>query len=132
MGRVLAVAGAVAIVLSLALPASAHDKAFKSRVTIEHEQGTPLYEGDVFSGSRACVRRRVVQFWFDNTAGPDELLDERPASRDGHWRFEFAGSCRLGHELIDPLEPGADPALTYPLLLGMIEGRDMGKQPAPA
>ena len=45
-------------------------------------------------------------------------------------RFEFARSHRLGHELIDPLEPGADPALTYPVLLDMIEGVDAGKTAA--
>ena len=41
-------------------------------------------------------------------------------------RFEFARSHRLGHELIDPLEPGSDTALTYPVLVRMIEGRGPG------
>lgn len=35
--------------------------------------------------------------------------------------YEFDAGHKLGHELIDPLEPGSDPALTYPLLIGMIE-----------
>jgi hypothetical protein len=39
-------------------------------------------------------------------------------------RFEFAAAHRLGHEIIDPMEPGADPALTYPVLVRLIEGRD--------
>ena len=44
-------------------------------------------------------------------------------------RHEFPRSCGLGHEIIDPMEPGADPALTYPLLLAMIEGRpSQGRQ----
>ena len=41
-------------------------------------------------------------------------------------RYQFARSHGLGHELIDPLEPGADPALTYPVLVELIEGRDPG------
>ena len=41
-------------------------------------------------------------------------------------RYQFARSHGLGHELIDPLEPGADPALTYPVLVALIEGRDPG------
>jgi carboxylesterase len=39
-------------------------------------------------------------------------------------RYEFARSHRLGHEIIDPLEPGADPGLTYPVLVALIEGRE--------
>ena len=42
-------------------------------------------------------------------------------------RFAFARSHGLGHELVDPLEPGADPALTYPVLVSLIEGRDPGE-----
>jgi alpha-beta hydrolase superfamily lysophospholipase len=38
-------------------------------------------------------------------------------------RFRFDASHRLGHELVDPLEPGADPALTYPVLLRLIAGQ---------
>lgn len=38
-------------------------------------------------------------------------------------RVVFAKSHGLGHEVIDPLEPGADPALTYPLLIEAVEGR---------
>ncbi|MCF3933694.1 alpha/beta fold hydrolase [Acuticoccus sp. M5D2P5] len=36
-------------------------------------------------------------------------------------RYEFPASDELGHELIDPLEPGANPELTYPLILQMID-----------
>lgn len=46
-------------------------------------------------------------------------------------RFEFPKSDRLGHELIDPMEPGADPALTYPVILGMVEGAGPGEPPPP-
>jgi pimeloyl-ACP methyl ester carboxylesterase len=35
--------------------------------------------------------------------------------------YEFPAEKALGHELIDPLEPGADPDLTYPLILEMID-----------
>jgi alpha-beta hydrolase superfamily lysophospholipase len=73
------------------------------------------------------------------TNANDNAVDNRLAARFADaWarrgvpvaRFEFAASHRLGHEIIDPLEPGADPALTYPVLLGVIDGRDMGKRPA--
>lgn len=35
--------------------------------------------------------------------------------------YEFPAEHGLGHELIDPLEPGSDPALTYPVILQAIE-----------
>lgn len=38
--------------------------------------------------------------------------------------YVFGAELGLGHELIDPLEPGADPALTYPVILDLIEGGD--------
>jgi alpha-beta hydrolase superfamily lysophospholipase len=38
-------------------------------------------------------------------------------------RFEFPAAHRLGHDIIDPAEPGADPALAYPVLIDLIEGR---------
>lgn len=36
--------------------------------------------------------------------------------------YEFAAEHGLGHELIDPKEPGADPALTYPVILKLMDG----------
>lgn len=36
-------------------------------------------------------------------------------------RTIFPAEDGLGHEIIDPMEPGAEPALTYPLLLEMID-----------
>lgn len=33
----------------------------------------------------------------------------------------FPAEAGLGHELIDPKEPGADPAVTYPVILSLIE-----------
>ena len=49
----------------------------------------------------------------------------RPLGAARAWRstrYEFAKAHRLGHELVDPMEPGADPRLTYPVLVRMIEG----------
>jgi hypothetical protein len=77
---------------ALAVPASAHNERFKSRVTIEHTDG-PNYEGDVFSRKGACVRFRLVQFWLDNTGSPDFLVEEVRADRQGHWQFGFVGSA---------------------------------------
>ena len=37
--------------------------------------------------------------------------------------YVFAAEHGLGHELIDPEEPGSDPALTYPIIVDLIEGR---------
>jgi alpha-beta hydrolase superfamily lysophospholipase len=45
-------------------------------------------------------------------------------------RFEFDEAHRLGHDIIDPAEPGADPGLTYPVLLEAVEGRDMAEPPS--
>jgi hypothetical protein len=36
-------------------------------------------------------------------------------------RYTFPAGHALGHELIDPEEPGGNPALTYPVLLDLIE-----------
>jgi alpha-beta hydrolase superfamily lysophospholipase len=47
-------------------------------------------------------------------------------------RFVFPKADGLGHELIDPLEPGADPSQTYPVLVALIEGRDPPSPAAPA
>jgi len=35
--------------------------------------------------------------------------------------YEFAAEHGLGHELIDPEEPGANPALTYPVIVQLVE-----------
>ena len=76
---------------ALAVPAAAHDKAHKTRVTIEHPS-EPNYEGDVISRSKACVRRREVEFWLDNPGSTaDQLVDTVEADRNGHWQFAFIG-----------------------------------------
>ncbi len=61
----------------------------------------------------------------DNDRAVQNALAEDFAAR---WRsrgapvveFRFPASAGLGHEIIDPEEPGADTALTYPLLERMI------------
>lgn len=35
--------------------------------------------------------------------------------------YTFAASYGLGHEVIDPEEPGADPSLTYPIILQLLD-----------
>jgi alpha-beta hydrolase superfamily lysophospholipase len=57
----------------------------------------------------------------------DNALAERFAAAAAGWgtpvgRIVFPASDGLGHEIIDPKEPGADPAITYPALLRAIEG----------
>ena len=67
------------------------------------------------------------------TNGNDTAIDNGLAKRMADlWtargmavtRYEFAKTDGLGHELVDPMEPGADPRLTYPVLVAMIEGRE--------
>jgi alpha-beta hydrolase superfamily lysophospholipase len=61
-----------------------------------------------------------------DTAVDNALAAQVADAWEGHGvpvtRFEFAKADGLGHEVIDPLEPGADPGLTYPVLVGLIEG----------
>jgi hypothetical protein len=82
----------VAVGAALAVPASAHNKRYKSRVTIEHPSD-PNYEGDVHSRKGACVRYRMVQFWLDNEGSPDKLVEEVRADAEGHWQFGFVGAA---------------------------------------
>ncbi len=93
MKRPLIAVVALALLSPLAVPAAAHEKTFKSRVTIENPPLTARYEGDVFSGSRTCVRRRVVQFWYDYEGAPDKLVSEIRSTRGGHWSYEFIGDA---------------------------------------
>lgn len=44
----------------------------------------------------------------------------------------FPAADGLGHEIIDPLEPGADAALTYPVLIALVEGAEPDPSGAPA
>lgn len=37
--------------------------------------------------------------------------------------YQFPATHRLGHEIIDPLEPGAHTELTYPILAELVEGK---------
>ena len=91
--RALTVGAAIAVVGLAALPASAHDKAFKSRVTIEAVD-QPNYRGQVFSGSPSCVRHRRVQFWYDGEgAEPDQLVATVKADEHGRWQFGFVGKA---------------------------------------
>lgn len=45
-------------------------------------------------------------------------------------RYGFPKSLGLGHEIIDPLEPGANPEVTYPVLVALIEGGELPESPA--
>jgi hypothetical protein len=65
------------------------------------------------------------------TNAGDSAVDNRLAARVADaWqargvpvtRYEFPEACGLGHEVFDPMEPGADPARTYPVLVRLIEG----------
>jgi hypothetical protein len=90
--RLAYIAMLVALGAALAVPASAHEKRFNSRVTIEHPS-EPSYEGDVFSRKDACVRYRMVQFWRDNEGAPDDLVNEVRSDADGHWSYSFLGDA---------------------------------------
>jgi hypothetical protein len=74
-------------------------------VTIEYP-GAGTYEGDVISRSEACVRKRKVQFWFDNDGTPDDLITTVTANRQGHWRFQFVGEAYYARVLRVVKTPG--------------------------
>ena len=73
-----------------------------------------------------AARRRPARLRSSSTrTTPRSTTAWRPARRRlgavTGWRsarYEFARRHGLGHELVDPMEPGADPALTYPVLSG--------------
>jgi hypothetical protein len=93
MKSILGAALVAALAISLAIPASAHDKRFKTRVTIANPPLTARYEGDVISQKGSCVRYRTVEFWYDHEGMPDELVDTITATREGHWSYEFIGDA---------------------------------------
>ena len=82
------------------------------------------------ASGRPAARQAAVVTNASDTAVDNGMTESlaRAWERDGIRvsRYQFARSHGLGHELIDPLEPGADPALTYPVLVALIEGRDPG------
>jgi hypothetical protein len=87
MGRI-ALAASVVLGMFVVLPASAHNKDFKTRVTIEVVKPNIEYEGDVISRSAACERRRLLRFRYDNPKGPDFTIGKPfRADRKGHWEF---------------------------------------------
>lgn len=57
----------------------------------------------------------------------DRFGDLWAASGKPLLRYVFPAEDRLGHEIIDPMEPGADEALTYPVLIRLIEEESTGK-----
>ncbi len=90
MRRSLLLIAGGALVLSLTAPAVAHDKSYKTRLTISEPQPFE-YEGDVISRSRKCVRNRELVIWHDVPAGDDERIADFQANRRGHWSFIFVG-----------------------------------------
>ncbi|MEM8630005.1 MAG: alpha/beta fold hydrolase [Pseudomonadota bacterium] len=53
----------------------------------------------------------------------DHLADLWETRGKSVTRYRFPKEAGLGHEIIDPMEPGADPSLTYPVLAGFVEER---------
>ena len=74
----------------MAWPASAHERSFKTRITISEPEPFQ-YAGRVFSGSAACVRFRELQMWRDGPGDDDEYLSTFNADRQGRWVFHFVG-----------------------------------------
>ena len=104
MGRVGMAIGVLAagLVLVAPGPATAHVKKYNSRVTIQHPS-EPNWEGDVFSGSKACVRLRGVQLWVEGPGADDSLLGEFNADRRGHWSYGIIGDryyARVKREVV--------------------------------
>src|SRR5688572_4204495 len=68
-------------------PATAHQKAFESRVTINHPS-PPTYRGRVFSESPGCVASRTVRFFYYT----GEHIANIETDADGRWSFDFSGA----------------------------------------
>lgn len=76
-----------------------------------------------------AAAREIVMVLNDNDAAIDNGIAARFAERCAGAgtkvvRYRFDRAFGLGHEIIDPMEPGADPAISYPVLLALIEGRE--------
>lgn len=85
----MAIAVAVAV-LAAGIPASAHDRSFKTRITIS--QPEPFaYQGRVFSKLDACVRRREIQMWRDQPGADEKVGVPFRADRRGRWSYGFFG-----------------------------------------
>lgn len=78
------------------------------------------------SASRAAASAGALVTNDADTAVSNPMAERFAAAWVAHGlpvaRVVFDASHRLGHELIDPLEPGSDPALTYPVLIDLLEG----------
>ena len=91
MRRLLYTAIALTLVWSVAVPASGHNKRFNTRVT--NSEPTPgNYQGKVFSGSKACVRKRGLKIWYDAPGPDDEFLNDFKADSEGRWEYHFLGT----------------------------------------
>jgi hypothetical protein len=70
-------------------PASAHDQAYDSKVTI-HEPQPATYRGRVKSEKRGCVRNRLVKLYNasgDKYAGFSDETDD-----EGRWQITIFGA----------------------------------------
>jgi hypothetical protein len=84
--RILLLTGAVVLAVALALPAAAHDKAFKSKVTLQVENDF-TWHGRVKSASRRCVANRRVKLY--TTSG--KLVGDPETDADGRWSWVLIG-----------------------------------------
>jgi hypothetical protein len=79
----LVVAGALTVGTG---PASAHDKAFKSRVTLKVVNGF-TWKGRVSSESPRCVANRKVKLF----TGSGKLVGQDFTDEDGRWSYSVLG-----------------------------------------
>ncbi|MBP7241639.1 alpha/beta fold hydrolase [Amaricoccus sp.] len=85
-----------------------------ARATLER-----LAEAPPAGGSLALVTNAADR--AISLPAADRFGDLWAASGKPLTRYVFPVEDRLGHEIIDPMEPGADPALTYPVLIDLVE-----------
>jgi hypothetical protein len=70
-------------------PATAHDKAFDSRITIKSPE-SHIFKGRVFSDKPSCERNRTVKL-YRKTTGQDPVAAVTETDDEGRWRIEFVG-----------------------------------------
>lgn len=88
-----------------ALPASAHDHAYDSKVTI-NEPSSYNYKGRVKSSFDACEPDRTVKV-YEKQPGDDMCLGSDTTDAEGRWQFGLVGEHYYAKVTRAVLTPGS-------------------------
>jgi hypothetical protein len=97
---------AAAITAALAVPASGHDHAYDSTVTIR-EPNSFDFKGRVKSGFDACEPHRLVKLFQDNAGPDDPKVDDDETDGEGRWAIEVVGQDYYAKVTRKVLTPGS-------------------------